>query len=85
MSYSKSKDCWTGLSNYNLCGLKNKVLEEYVAPVTLSWPEWQQYVGSGNNVLLGSGGVIPNGTIQTAGGMSGAVYTWHVRNGWYGS
>lgn len=42
-------------------------------PVTLSLPEWQQYVASGNNTLLGSGGVIPGGTMQTVGGNSGAV------------
>jgi hypothetical protein len=82
MSYCKLKDCWVGLSNYNLAGKKNEVLEEYVPPVTLSWPEWQQYVASGNNVLLGSGGVIPNGTVQTVGGLSGAVYSGHVRQGY---
>ena len=76
--YSKSKNCWSGLKKYDLTGKK---IEEYVTPVTLSLPEWQQYVASGNNVLLGSGGVIPNGTITTP--FSGsAVYRGHVRQGY---
>lgn len=87
MSYCKSKDCWAGLSNYDLSGVKNvkninETYETYVAPVTMSLPAWQQYVASGNNVLLGSGGVIPGGTMQIPFGGGGAVYKGHVRQGW---
>jgi len=68
MSYCSAKDCWAGLAQYNLSGKKSLsriLLENYVPPVTLSLPEWQQYVASGKNVLLGSGGVIPGGTYAT--------------------
>jgi hypothetical protein len=86
MSYSKSKDCWGGLENYNLSGKKNsKVIENYVPPVTMSLGQWQQYVASGKNVLLGSGGVIPSGTVQTPFGGGGAVYRGSVRQGYGGS
>ena len=50
--------------------------EEEYAPVTLSLPEWRQYVSSGMNTLLGSGGVIPGGTIG-----GGAVISGRVRQG----
>lgn len=56
-----------------------KTVEHYGGPVTLSLPEWQQYVAKGYNTLLP--GVIPGGTMQTAGGNSGAVYSGHVRQG----
>lgn len=79
MSYCKVKNCWSGLKNYDLSG---KIVEEYVPPVTLSLSEWRKYIATGNNVLLGSGGVIPGGTIQTPFGGGGAVYKGHVRQGW---
>tara|TARA_B110000908_G_C10149050_1_gene400453 strand:+ start:375 stop:644 length:270 start_codon:yes stop_codon:yes gene_type:complete len=86
MSYAKAKDCWVGLETYNLSGRKTKnTREEYVPPVTMPFNEWQQYVASGNNVLLGSGGVIPSGTVQTAFGGRGAVFRGHVRQGFGGS
>lgn len=72
MPYKKLKDCWTP---------KNSV-EHYTPPVTMSLPEWRQYISSGNNVLLGSGGVIPNGTVNIPFGGNGAVYSGHVRQGW---
>ena len=56
--------------------------EEYTPRVTMSMPEWRQYVASGRNTLYGSGGVIPSGTLQTGFGGSGAVYRGHVRQGW---
>jgi hypothetical protein len=65
MSYSKLKDCWLGLSDCNLNGKKSILIEEYVPIVRLSWPEWKQYIANGNNVLLGSGGVITGRTLQT--------------------
>lgn len=61
---------------------KGRLLELYVPPVTLSYPQWVQYVSSGKNVLYGSGGVIPGGTVQTAFGGSGAVYRGNVRQGY---
>lgn len=85
--YCKAKDVWTGLQPYNTVGPKNNiktVTEEYTPPVTLSLPAWQEYISSGNNVLLGSGGVISGSTVQTPFGGGGAVYKGHVRQG-YGS
>jgi hypothetical protein len=72
MSYSTAKDCWSGLSRYDLSG-KKTLIEEYVPRVTLSLQEWQKYIEKGSNVLLP--GIIPNGTVQTMGGLQGAVYT----------
>lgn len=93
MNYKKLKDCWVGLERYNLNG-KTKYLDKldmsnieyYSGPVTLSYPEWVNYISSGNNVLLGSGGVIPGCTQQTGFGLNSAVYKGHVRKGykWYG-
>lgn len=83
MSYSKAQDCWSGLKDYDLNGQKQTTIkEEYTPRVTMPYSEWVQYVGRGDNVLLGSGSVIPSGTVQTAGGLSGAVYRGQVRQGW---
>jgi hypothetical protein len=86
MSYNKLKDCWTGLVVYNLSGKKTgntrQTVENYVPPVTMPFSEWQKYVGSGANVLLGSGGVISSGTVNTGFGGGGAVYKGHVRQGY---
>jgi len=39
--------------------------EEYSEPVTMPYHQWIQYVSSGKkNVLQGSRGVIPSGTIN---------------------
>ena len=85
-NYSNAKNCWAGLERYNLSGRKhNNIIENYVPPVTMSLNNWQQYVASGNNVLLGSGGVIPGGTMQTSFGGGGAVYKGYVRQGYGGS
>ena len=78
--YKMSQNTWLGLSPYNLNGTSSK--EMYGGPVTLSLPQWHDYVSSGVNTLLGSGGVIPGGTMNTPGGESGAVYKGHVRQGW---
>lgn len=80
MEYKKLKDTWSGLTPYNLTG--GYVKEKYSGPVTLSLPQWQNYVSNGKNVLYGSGGVIPGGTIRTPGGSSGAVYAGRVRQGY---
>lgn len=83
MSYSKAQDCWSGLKDYDLNGQKQTTIkEEYTPRVTMPYSEWVQYVGRGDNVLLASGGVIPSGPVQTAGGLSGVVYRGHVRQGW---
>ena len=81
MSYKKSKDCWVGLIRYNLNG-ENVIEEKYTPRVTMSYVDWIKYVGRGDNVILGSGGVIPSGTSQTTGGNSGTVYNGYVRQGW---
>lgn len=83
MSYCKLKDCWIQLEKYNLSGkkyTKEYIVEEYTPPVTLSFPEWKQYIVDGKHILLGSGGVIPGGTINTPFGGS-AVYRGHIRQG----
>lgn len=80
MEYKKMKDTWSGIKKYDLNG---RVYETYSGPVTLSLPEWRDYVASGKNVLYGSGGVIPGGTIQTPFGLSGSVYRGHVRSGYF--
>jgi hypothetical protein len=83
MSYCRLCDCWTGLKEYDLNGIKDKyVFEKYTPRVTMPYSEWVNYVGSGKNVILGSGGVIPSGTVNTPGGLSGAVYRGHVRQGY---
>lgn len=80
MSYKTLKHTWGGLTPYNLSGKKSSK-EPYESRVTLSLPEWRQYIASGRNVLL-AGAVIPGGTVQTAFGGSGAVYAGHVRQGY---
>ena len=89
MEYKKLKDTWSGILPYNINGKNNgkingRIKENYSGPVALSLPQWQDYVASGKNVLYGSGGVIPGGVEQTAGGLSGAVYAGHVRQGYNG-
>lgn len=84
MEYKKVHDIWSGLCSYNLTGKNShgcKSKEDYAGPVTLSLPQWQQYVGSGLNTLYGSGGVIPGG-VTGSGWTGAAVYKGHVRQGW---
>lgn len=81
MSYCKMKNCWVGLKSYDLNG-NTETVENYTPKVTLSLPEWRQYVASGYNTILGSGGVIPGGTVNTGWGGNGAVYRGHVIQGW---
>ena len=78
-SYKTVKNTWRGLFPYNLNGAK---IEPYTPPVTISPTEWQQYIGSGYNVLYGSGGVIPRGTVNTGWNTGGAVYAGQVRQGY---
>jgi len=57
------------------CRLPNK--ENYSPPVTLSLPEWQDYVASGQNTFPGDA-IVPGGTMD-----DGAVYQGHVRQNPY--
>lgn len=81
MNYSLNKNIWQGIAPYNLNGNLLPISHEgYGGPVTLSLPEWRKYVADGNNTLLGSGGVIPGGTVSTPFGGN-AVYAGSVRQG----
>ena len=82
MEYALNKNIWRGLVPYNLNGKTRPMKEMYGGPVTLSLPEWKEYVASGKNTLEGSGGVIPGGTMQTAFGGGGAVFAGTVRQGY---
>jgi hypothetical protein len=79
MEYSKLKDVWTGLHHSSNVHITTK--EPYSGPVTLTLNEWQEYVASGKNILYGSGGVIPGGTMSIPFGSGGSVYLGHVRQG----
>ena len=46
MSYKKLSNCWA----------QEQVVEEY-NPVTIPYSDYQQYLGSGDSVIDGSGGV----------------------------
>ena len=83
MSYCKSSNCWSGLKEYDLNGIKHTpIVEKYTPRVTIPYSEWVNYIGSGKNVILGSGGVIPGGTVNTGWGMGGSVYKGHVSQGY---
>ena len=78
MSYVKLKNTWSGSET----NFREFITTEYYTPrITMPYADWINYVGRGDNVLLGSGGVIPSGTEQTAGGLSGSVYRGNVRQG----
>jgi hypothetical protein len=47
--------------------------ENFSPPVTLSLPEWQDYVATGQNTFPGDA-IVPGGTSE-----NGAVYQGHVR------
>tara|TARA_B110000908_G_C9848117_1_gene268671 strand:- start:105 stop:359 length:255 start_codon:yes stop_codon:yes gene_type:complete len=75
-SYGKLRNTWSGLEKYNLNG-KDKNVEFYVPPVTLSLPQWRNYVSNGYNTLYGDA-IIPGGTVNS-GWMSGnSVYSGTV-------
>ena len=79
MSYQLAKNTWLGVETHNVNG--TDTVENYGGPVTLSLPAWRQYLAQGKNVLYGSGGVIPGGTVSTPFGGGGAVFAGHVRQG----
>ena len=67
-TYARLKDTWS-----------TKALKErYVPPVTLPYDQWVQYVASGDNTLLGSGGVIPGGTVRTPFSAGGGVLRGNI-------
>ena len=66
-AYARLKDTWS---------LTTK--ERYVPPVTLPYDQWVQYVASGDNTLLGSGGVIPGGTVRTPFSAGGGVLRGNI-------
>jgi len=51
-------------------------IESYEPRVTMSLPEWRDYISDGKNVLYGSA-IIPNGSVNT-GIENGAVYNGQV-------
>ena len=51
-------------------------IESYEPRVTMSLPEWKDYISDGKNVLYGSA-IIPNGSVNN-GIENGAVYNGHV-------
>ena len=83
MNYTTLKNTWNGSVSYGY--QPKKIIKECYTPrVTMTYRDWIRYISTGNNILLGSGGVIPSGTIQTAGGQSGAVYKGQVGRPRYG-
>ena len=68
--YKKLQNSWCQYSYF--------YKEEYSEPVTMSYPQWIQYVSSGKNVLQGSGGVIPSGTVNLP-FLGSAVYRGKVQ------
>ena len=54
-------------------------IENYSRPITLSYSEWIDYLNDGKNVLYGSGGVIPGGTINLPFNASNSVYKGQVK------
>lgn len=82
MNYSKLKNTWIKPQRYELSAKKILVEEEYTPRVTLSMPEWRRYLASGNSVLLGAGGVIPGGTLNTGWAGNGSVYAGNVNQGY---
>ena len=81
MVYSKLKDTWTLFGNYKKCSKECYYRENYAPKITMPFQDWQQYVASGNNTLLGDA-IIPNGTEQIPFSQNGAVYKGHVRQGY---
>lgn len=51
--------------------------EDYSPPVTISLPQWRQYVADGQNTFPGDA-IVPGGTTA-----DGAVYVGHVRQNPY--
>lgn len=82
MNYARLKNTWNGSVSYGH-QTKKTIKECYTPPVTMSYQDWIKYISTGNNILLGSGGIISSGTMQTAGGQSGAVYKGKVKQNRY--
>lgn len=58
-----------------------EIKENYEQRVTLPLNEWREYVISGKNTLLGSGGIIPSGNIRIPFGGNSSVLKGKVRQG----
>jgi hypothetical protein len=68
MTYKKLDNCWNGIGVYNLNG-NNEMFRENYNPVTLPFPEYQDYLATGMNAIDASGGVSisgisPGGVVQ---------------------
>lgn len=70
MNYSILKNTWTCKP------FEPEITEGYEPKVTMSLPEWKDYIGDGKNVLYGSA-IIPNGAVNN-GVENGAVYKGQV-------
>uniref|UniRef100_A0A6C0K1W0 Uncharacterized protein n=1 Tax=viral metagenome TaxID=1070528 RepID=A0A6C0K1W0_9ZZZZ len=68
-AYPPCVACVTGSNDENK--------EEYSPPVTLTLPQWRQYVAQGQNTFPGDA-IVPGGTTA-----DGAVYVGHVRQNPY--
>jgi len=75
-NYKNLQNSWKQNSE---CSCNCNCREDYSGPVTLSYPEWIDYLDQGKNVLYGSGGVIPGGTVNLPFGASGSVYKGQVK------
>jgi hypothetical protein len=87
MNYSQYitlNNTWIKQNSYCLstCPRKMEVFskEDYTPRVTLSMPQWRQYIDKGYNTLYGDA-IIPGGTMNTGFGQQGAVYSGYVRQG----
>jgi len=67
MSYAFLKNTWIN---------KEEIKEGYEPKITMSFPEWRDYIGDGKNVLYGSA-IIPSGSVNN-GFENGAVYKGQV-------
>ena len=68
MNYAILKNTWV-CKNF-------ESIENYEPKVTMSLPEWRDYIGDGKNVLYGSA-IIPNGT-ENLGIENGSIYKGQV-------
>jgi hypothetical protein len=73
MNYTTLKNSWGKKNKYSSI---EYVHECYESPVTLSFPEWRNYIANGQNVLYASA-IIPGGT-NNIGWTGGSVYKGNV-------
>ena len=75
-NYKKLQNSWEKNHECTTC---SNLKEDYSGPVTLSYPEWIDYLDQGKNVLYGSGGIIPGGTLYLPFENSGSVYKGKIK------